>query len=307
MTENTTENTTETMTDPADFPTFALAGDLPVRRVGFGAMRLAASTFGGPARNPEDGIAVLRRAVELGVDHIDTAGFYGAGHVHANDLIRRALTPYPDGLVIATKVGPLRDQSGVPSGEAAPEQLRGLVEEDLRTLGLARLDLVYLRVGGMTGPGGASVADRLAALAALREEGLIGHLGISNVDDEQFEEALTVAPIAAVQNHFHVQHQGDATLLRRCADLGIAFVPFFPIGGGFQPLNAPGVLRVAARLAATPAQVAQAWLLAVSPNLLLIPGTGSVDHLEENIAAGALRLSAEDLADLASDSSDSSG
>jgi pyridoxine 4-dehydrogenase len=279
---------------------FRLGGDLPVRRVGFGAMRLAQGTFGGPARDPGTGMAVLRRAVELGVNHIDTAGFYGTGGVHANDLIRKALTPYREGLVIATKVGPMRDGDGAPSREATPEQLRGLVEADLRALGLERLDLVYLRVGGMAGPGGESLADRFAALAALREEGLIRHLGVSNVDLAQFEEALTIAPIAAVQNHFHVQHQSDTALVDRCVELGAAFVPFFPIGGGFQPLDSPGVLKVAARLDATPAQVAQAWLLSVSPNLLLIPGTGSLEHLEENVAAGGLRLSPGDLADLAS-------
>ena len=311
MTENTT-NTTNTMNGtntwkpgdaakpvPSLAGDFTLGGDLPVRRVGFGAMRLAQGTFRGPVRDPETGIAVLRHAVDLGVNHIDTAGFYGTGGVQANDLIRKALTPYREDLVIATKVGPMRIGDDVPSLEATPEQLRGLVEADLRALGLERLDLVYLRVGGMAGPGGASVADRFAALAALREEGLIRHLGVSNVDVAQFEEALALAPIAAVQNHFHVQHRSDAELLDRCVEEGIAFVPFFPIGGGFQPLDAPGVLKVAARLDAAPAQVAQAWLLSVSPNLLLIPGTGSLEHLEENVAAGALRLSDEDFADLA--------
>ncbi|WP_194903987.1 oxidoreductase [Catenulispora rubra] len=295
-------DTPNTTTENTDIPTFALGGDLDVRRVGFGAMRLAAGTFGGPARDPEDGMAVLRRAVELGVNHIDTAGFYGVGEVRANSMIREALTPYQDDLVIATKVGPMVDDSGVPRFEAAPDQLRGLVEAELRALALERLDLVYLRVGGTAGPGGAPVAERFAVLAALQQEGLIRHLGVSNVDLEQFEEARTVAPIAAVQNHFHVQHQVAATLLGRCAELGIAFVPYFPIGGGFQPLDSPGVLKVAARLDATPAQVAQAWLLAISPNMLLIPGTGSLEHLEENVAAGALRLSAEDFADLADDS-----
>jgi aryl-alcohol dehydrogenase-like predicted oxidoreductase len=287
--------------DMTENTTFLLGGDLPVRRVGFGAMRLASGTFEGPARDPENGIAVLRRSIELGVNHIDTAGFYGVGDVHANDLIRKALTPYRDDLVIATKVGPLRDDRGMLGHEATPDQLRGLVENDLRTLGREQLDLVYLRVGGTTGPGGAPVAARFAALAALQTEGLIRHLGVSNVDTEQLEEALAIAPIAAVQNHFHVQHQGDTALLTRCTERGIAFVPFFPIGGGFQPLDAPGLLKVAGRRNVTPAQIAQAWLLARSPNMLLIPGTGSLDHLEENVAAGRLNLTAEDLADLAID------
>ena len=262
-------------------------------------MRLAAGNLGGPARDPEAGVAVVRRAIELGVDHIDTADFYAFGAVRANDIIRTALAPYPEGLVIATKVGPLIDEVGMPGLEASPEQLRGLVEDNLRALGREQLDLVYLRVGGMAPPGGESVAERFAALAGLRQEGLIRHLGISNVDIAQFEEALEVAPVAAVQNHFHVQHQGDAVLLRRCVELGIAFVPFFPIGGGFQPLDAPVLLKVAERHQATAAQVAQAWLLAHAPNILLIPGSGSLDHLEENVAAQHLVLTPEDLADLA--------
>jgi aryl-alcohol dehydrogenase-like predicted oxidoreductase len=292
-----TKNTANTAAEAAAQDTFLLGGELPVRRVGFGAMRLPMGKFGEPARDPETGMAVLRRAIELGVNHIDTADFYAVGEVRSNDLIRAALTPYQDGLVIATKVGPLTDDSGVPSREATPDQLRGLVEDNLRALALDRLDLVYLRVGGMTGPGGASVAERFAVLAELQREGLIRHLGVSNVDGEQFEQARSVAPIAAVQNHFHVQHQADTELLTRCVDLGIAFVPFFPLGGGFQPLDAPNVLKVAERHGATPTQIAQAWLLAVAPNLLLIPGTGSLDHLEENIAAGAIELTAEDRAE----------
>ena len=218
--------------------TFLLGGDLPVARLGFGAMRLPAGTFAGPVRDPRDGIAVLRRAVELAVNHIDTASFYRRGDVSANDLIRQALAPYPEGLVIATKVGPMLGPDGVPSLQAAPGQLRGLVEDNLRELGLDCLDLVYLRVGGMTGPGGEPVADRFAALAALRDEGLIRHLGISNVDVAQLAEARTMAPVAAVQNTFHVHHAGDAALLAQCAQAGIAFVPFFPLGGGRDLIDA---------------------------------------------------------------------
>jgi aryl-alcohol dehydrogenase-like predicted oxidoreductase len=190
--------------------TYSLGGELTINRLGFGAMRLAMSTFDGPARDPESGIAVLRRAVELGVNHIDTAGFYGRGTVRANELIRTALTPYRDGLVIATKVGPLLGPNGVPNAQATPDRLRGLVEADLRSLGLDRLDLVYLRVGGTTGPGGESIAERFAVLAELRAEGLIRHLGVSNVDAAQFAEARAIAPVTAVQN----QHTGDTGIAR---------------------------------------------------------------------------------------------
>lgn len=274
--------------------TFSLGGDLTINRLGFGAMRLAMGTFDGPARAPQSGIAVLRRAVELGVNHIDTAGFYGRGEVRANELIRTALAPYRDGLVIATKVGPLPGPDGVPTGQATPDQLRGLVEADLRSLGLDRLDLVYLRVGGMTGPGGESIAERFAVLAELREQGLIRHLGVSNVDAAQFAEALAIAPVAAVQN----RHTGDPGLLARCAETGIAYVPYFPLGGGVEPLDTERLGKVAARLGATTAQVAIAALLAASPSVLAIPGTGRLDHLEENLAANDLTLSDEDLSDL---------
>ena len=278
---------------------FTLGGDLRVDRMGFGAMRLPVGVFGGTPRDPETGIRVLRRAVELGVNHIDTAGFYARGGVEANDLIRRALTPYEDDLVIATKVGPLRGPSGLPDHQATPEQLRGLVEDDLRALGLDRLDLVYLRIGGMTMDPGESLAERFAVLAELREEGLIRHLGISNVGPAQLAEARSIAPVAAVQNHFHVHHAGDTELLRQCEELGVAYVPFFPLGGGDRPLDAERLGKVAARYGATTAQVALAWLLAISPVMLAIPGTGMLDHLEENVAAGDLTLTDDDLADLA--------
>lgn len=257
-------------------------------------MRLAAGTFDGPARDPEAGIAVLRRAVELGVNHIDTAGFYNRGAVRANELIRRALTPYRDDLVIATKVGPLPGPDGVPTGKAGPDQLRGLVEADLRALGLDRLDLVYLRVGGLTGPDTESIADRFAALAELREQGLIRHLGVSNVDAAQLAEARAVAPVAAVQNSF----ENGSGLLADCEAAGIAYVPYFPLGGGLVPLDRERLGRVAARVGATTSQVALGALLAASPSVLAIPGTGSLDHLEENLAAGGLVLGAEDLAEL---------
>jgi pyridoxine 4-dehydrogenase len=277
---------------------FLLGGDLPVHRLGFGAMRLPTGGFQGPARDPETGVAVLRRAVELGVNHIDTAWFYQRDGVVANELIRTALAPYGNDLVIATKVGPLLGGDGVPSGQAGPDQLRGLVEDNLRSLGVDRLDLVYLRVGGMTGPGGESIAARFAALAELREEGLIRHLGISNVDAAQLAEAQAIAPVAAVQNSFHVQDQGDVKLLAQCEKEGIAFVPFFPLGGGRRPIDATRMAQVTARHEATAAQTALAWLLARSPVLLAIPGTGSLDHLEENMGASRVRLTPQDLAAL---------
>lgn len=276
-----------------------LGGDLRVNRLGLGAMRLAAGTFHGPARDRQTGIAVLRRAVQLGVNHIDTAGFYGRGEVYAHELIREALSPYPDDLVIATKVGPLPDHTGLPAGQATPNQLRALVEEDLRRLGVDALDLVYLRVGGLGAPGGESVADRFAVLVELREEGLVRHLGLSNVDRGQLAEAGSVGPVAAVQNHFHIHHRNDSELLTRCEALGMAYVPFFPLGGGHPPLDPRRLDTVAARQKATAAQVALAWLLAASPVVLAIPGTGSLEHLAENVAAAGVTLTNQDLADLA--------
>jgi aryl-alcohol dehydrogenase-like predicted oxidoreductase len=278
---------------------FDLGGDLRVNRMGFGAMRLAFGPFDGPPRDPRTGVAVLRRAVELGVNHIDTAAFYELGEVSANRLIREALHPYGENLVIATKVGPLRGPDGLPSAQAAPGQLRALVEENLQALGVDRLDLVYLRIGGLTSSVGESLGERFAVLAELREEGLIRHLGVSNVDAAQFAEARAIAPVAAVQNHFHVHHADDAALLRECAELGVAYVPYFPLGGGDRPLDTARLEKVAARHGATSAQVALAWLLATSPILLAIPGTGSPEHLEENVAAADLTLSEQDLADLA--------
>ncbi|MFG1826756.1 oxidoreductase [Microbispora bryophytorum] len=290
-----------TNTNAALGGTFLLGGDLPVHRLGFGAMRLPTGTFQGAVRDPETGVAVLRRAVELGVDHIDTAWFYRRGGVAANDLIRRALAPYADDLVIATKVGPLLDDDGVLSSQAGPDELRGLVEDNLRTLGVERLDLVYLRVGGLNPPGGESISDRFAVLAELREEGLIRHLGVSNVDVALLDEALAIAPVAAVQNSFHVQDRGDTELLGRCEKDGIAFVPFFPLGGGLRPIDQTRLTAVMRRHGATAAQIALAWLLATSPAALAIPGTGSLDHLEENMGAGRIRLTPEDLAALEQD------
>ena len=276
---------------------FRLGGDLGVRRIGFGAMRLARDGWRGPARDPEQGRAVLRRAVELGVNHLDTADFYrsGDGAVRANALIREALHPYPPGLVIATKVGPLFGPKGTMPAPA--NGLRALVEANLTSLGLDRLDLVYLRIGVMTPPHGESLAARFEALAALREEGLIRHLGLSNVDADHLAEARAIAPVAAVQNLFHLAKQDDAALLDLCAASGIAFVPFGPIGSG-DGLDDARLATVAARHRATVSQTALAWLLALSPATLAIPGTGSVAHLEENLAASSIPLTPDDLAEL---------
>jgi pyridoxine 4-dehydrogenase len=277
---------------------FRLGGGLTINRIGFGAMRLPTDRWNGPARDAETGRAVLRRAVELGVNHIDTADFYrsGDGAVRANALIREALHPYPSALVIATKVGPVFGPHG-PSPAAAAD-LRALVEANLTSLGLDRLDLVYLRIGVMTIPHGESLAERFEALAALREEGLIRHLGVSNVDADHLAEARAIATVAAVQNHFHIGEQDEAALLTTCAANGIAFAPFGPLGSGHTDLNDARLAKVARRHGATVSQIALAWLLALSPVTLAIPGTGSLAHLEENIAAGSLTLTPDDLADL---------
>ncbi|MFD5760453.1 oxidoreductase [Streptomyces sp. NPDC127044] len=278
---------------------FRLGGDLPINRLGFGAMRLPSQRgMGGKPRDLETGRAVLRRALELGVNHIDTADFYRSGDhlAHANTLIREALHPYPDGLVIATKVGPLIRPDGYSAG--APSDMRALVEENLIGLGMNRLDLVYLRVGHMEPPHGESIAARFEALAELREEGLIRHLGLSNVDTGHLTEARAIAPVTAVQNQYHAVHRADAEMLAACEEAGIAFAPFFPLGGG-RELDDDRLAKVAARHRASVAQIGLAWLLASSPVALAIPGTGSVRHLEENMATESVVLSDEDLADLA--------
>ena len=233
------------------------------------------------------------------MNHIDTASFYRRGDVVANGLVRQALAPYPDGLVIATKVGPMLGPDGTPTFQAAPGQLGGLVEDNLRELGLDRLDLVYLRVGARNPPGGEPVGERFAALADLRADGLIRHLGVSNVDAAQLAEARAIAPVAAVQNAFHVHATADAALLAECTRSGTAFVPFFPLGGGLDPIDTTRLEKTAARHGATVQQVALAALLAASPVMLPIPGTGSLDHLAENVGAASVRLTPEDIASLA--------
>ncbi|MFF5263075.1 oxidoreductase [Actinomadura viridis] len=275
---------------------WTLGGDLRVARMGFGAMRLPVSALGGPANDRETGLAVLRRAVELGVDHIDTAAFYYHDDLSANDMIREALSPYPDGLVIATKVGPRRDPGDpMPTGQLETGELRAEVERNLRELGRDTLDLVYLRPGGLEPPGEDSIAERFAVLAGLREEGIIRHLGVSHVSAAQLDEARAIAPVAAVQNWFDVTRPQDTAMLALCAREGIAYAPFFPLGGFGIP-DHPRLKEIAGRHGATVAQILLAGLLALSPATLAIPGTSSLEHLEENVAAAGIRLTGEDLA-----------
>ncbi|GIH63810.1 oxidoreductase [Microbispora siamensis] len=275
-------------------------GDLTVNRMGFGAMRLtgsAAFDLGTPS-DRERSIAVLRRAVDLGVNHIDTAAFYFSRLRSANELINRALAPYPDDLVIATKVGPGRDPSGEWLPFARPDQLRGQVEENLRQLGRDHLDLVYLRQPGLD-----SIAEHFGALAELREAGLIRHLGISNIRPGHLAQAQAIAPVVSVQNRYGVGATRSRELLHTCGEQGVAFVPFFAIAGEGRESGASGtdqeeVLAVARAHGATPAQVRLAWTLQQGPHVLAIPGTGNPDHLTENVAAAALRLTDEEMARL---------
>jgi aryl-alcohol dehydrogenase-like predicted oxidoreductase len=266
--------------------------------MGFGAMRLPVSTLGGPAHDRDDMLKVVHRAVELGVDHIDTAAFYFQDDLAANELIRSALHPYPENLVIATKVGPYRGPGDpMPTGQLAAGDLRAEVERNLRELDVDRLDLVYLRPGGMEPPGDESIGERFAVLAGLREEGLIRHLGVSHMSAAQLAEACEIAPVVAVQNWFNVTMPADAELLEICEREGIAYAPYFPLGGFGIP-DDERVERIAARHDATTAQVLLAGLLALSPAMLTIPGTSSLEHLEDNVAAAGLRLTEDDLTEL---------
>jgi pyridoxine 4-dehydrogenase len=272
-------------------------GDLTVNRLGFGAMRLTGSlpfAKGSPS-DRDQSLAVLRRAVELGVNHIDTAAFYFSPLRSANELINRALAPYPGDLVVTTKVGPGRDTWGEWHW-ARPEQLRGQVEENLRQLGRDHLDVVNLRRRTEQ----ETIAEHFGALAELRQAGLIRHLGVSDVTVDQLTEALLIAPVVCVQNRYGFDLREHDPVLRACAERGIAFVPFFAIAGpsrqsGRRPPEPEQLLAVARRHGATPAQIRLAWILHQSPNVLAIPGTGNVTHLEDNVAAATLRLSPDDL------------
>ena len=275
--------------------TFTMAENLTVTRMGYGAMQLAGpQVFGSPA-DRDAAVAVLREAVALGITHIDTADFYGP-HV-TNQIIKEALHPYPDELHIVTKVGALRDAEGNWPQALAPEQLRQAVYDNLRNLGLDVLDVVNLRVGGFNSPIAGSIAEPFSVLAQLQQEGLIKHLGLSTVNAEQIAEAQSIAPIVCVQNFYNLAHRVDDDLVDSLAAQGIAYVPYFPLGG-FSPLQSDTLEAVATRLGATPMAVALAWLLQRSPNMLLIPGTSSVAHLRDNVTGALLTLSQDDLAEL---------
>jgi pyridoxine 4-dehydrogenase len=269
--------------------------DLLLTRVGYGAMQLAGPRVFGPPKDRDEAIAVLRTAVDLGINHIDTADFYGP-HV-TNELIREALAPYPDHLHIVTKVGARRDEHGGWPHARTPAELRAQVHDNLQRLGLDTLDVVNLRVGGVEAPEPGSIAEQFEALAELQQQGLIRHLGLSTVTAEQLAEAQSIAPVVCVQNLYNIAQRGDDTLVDLTARQGIAFVPYFPLGG-FSPLQSGALEAVAARLGATPMAVALAWLLQRSPNVLLIPGTSSVAHLRENVAGAALDLPADAIAEL---------
>jgi pyridoxine 4-dehydrogenase len=273
---------------------FLLGGETPVNRIGYGAMRLSGPNIMGPARDHDEAVAVLRRAVELGVNHIDTSDYYGPYTV--NELIREALHPYPEGLVLVTKVGARRTPDGGWPAALAAAELTQAVHDNLDHLGVDRMDVVNLRMadqhGGLLVDG--SLAEPFEVLAGLREQGLIKHLGVSNVGAAQLAEAQTIAPVVCVQNLYNIAARGDDALVDGCAAQGIAFTPFFPVGG-FSPLQNEQLSSLAAQRGVSAMQLAIAWLLARSPAILAIPGTSSVAHLEENIAAGALVLTDDEI------------
>ncbi len=277
--------------------TFAFGGDHPVARLGYGSMRLSGPDIMGPPADRDEAIAVLREAVALGVDHIDTSDFYGPHTV--NELIREALHPYPDDLLLVTKVGARRSAGGAWLPALSADQLTSAVHDNLQHLGVDQLGAVNLRMadasGGVMRKG--SLAEQFEVLAGLQEQGLIRHLGVSNVGRDQVVEAQSIATVACVQNAYNVLARDDDELVDFCAAEGIAFVPFFPLGG-FTPLAAEQFATVAQEVGATTMQLALAWLLQRSPNVLCIPGTSSVAHLRENLAAGAIQLSADQLDEL---------
>ena len=268
---------------------------LTVNRMGYGAMQLAGPGVFGPPRDVDAAIAVLREAVASGVNHIDTSDYYGP--YVTNQLIKRALYPYPDDLVIVTKVGARRgdDKSWIPA--LSPRELIDAVHDNLKNLGLEKLDVVNLRVGGLSRPTDEPIDKQLTALAELKQQGLIRHIGLSNVSPGQLAESQKITDIVCIQNMYNVAHREDDEFIDALAKQGIAYVPFFPLGG-FTPLQSSKLEAAAASLSATPLQVALAWLLQRSNNILLIPGTSSVGHLRENLQAASLRLPTEMVAEL---------
>ena len=276
--------------------TFSFPGtSMTVNRVGYGAMQLAGPHVWGPPRDVDGAVAVLQEAIALGVNHIDTSDFYGP-HV-TNQIIKRSLHPYPQGLVIVTKVGARRgeDQSWIPA--LSPKELTDGVHDNLRNLGLETLDVVNLRLGGVMGPSEGSIEEPFTVLADLKRQGLIRHLGLSNVTAEQLAEGQTIADVVCIQNLYNVAHRSDDGFIDDLARQGIAYVPFFPLGG-FTPLQSSALDAAAASVGATQMQVALAWLLQRSANILLIPGTSSVDHLHDNLKAATIELPQEIIADL---------
>jgi aryl-alcohol dehydrogenase-like predicted oxidoreductase len=275
--------------------TFTLADDLSVNRMGFGAMQLAGPHVFGPPADRDEALAVLCTAIELGITHIDTSDYYGPYVV--NELIKEALYPYPEDLHIVTKVGALRDaQGGWPVARSRDDLRRGVME-NLERLGLEALDVVNLRMGGLDSPTSESVAEPFTAMAELQQEGLVRHLGISTVSAEQIAEAQAIAPVVTVQNAYNIVRRGDDDLIDSLAAQGVAYVPYFPLGG-FSPLQSEALQHIAQRLETSAMAVALAWLLQRSPNILLIPGTSSVAHLHSNVASASLELSTETLSEL---------
>ena len=267
--------------------TFKLADDLILTRMGYGAMQLAGPHVFGPPADHDGALAVLREVVSLGITHIDTSDFYGP-HI-TNQLIKEALYPYPEQLRIVTKVGARRDAEGNWPRALGPDQLRQAIHDNLANLGLNILDVVNLRVGGLDAPEPGSIAEPFSVLAEMQQAGLIEHLGVSTVNAEQVAEAQSIAPVVCVQNFYNIANRQDDSLIDSLVEQGIAYVPYFPLGG-FSPLQSDTLSSVATRLDATPMAVALAWLLQRSPNILLIPGTSSVEHLRENVAAAGLQL-----------------
>src|SRR6202050_896857 len=287
------------MTNPTNLGgSFHLPGSsMNLKRMGYGAMQLAGPGVFGPPRDPDAAIAVLREAIAAGINHIDTSDFYGP-HV-TNQIIKQALHPYPNGLVIVTKVGARRPEDKSWVHALSRQELIDAVHDNLRNLGLNALDVVNLRVGGVMGPSDESIEEPLTVLAELKRQGLIRHLGLSNVSPIQLAEAETIAEIVCIQNLYNIAHRDDDGFIDDLARRGIAYVPFFPLGG-FSPLQSSALDAVAASIQATPMQVALAWLLRRSPNIMLIPGTCSVGHLRENLGAAALKLPPEMIFRLAS-------
>ncbi len=266
-----------------------------VHRLGYGAMQLTGPNAFGPPKDPEAARKVLRDAVEAGIDHIDTSDVYGP-HI-TNQLIKSALHPYPKHLVIATKVGSRRGEDGSWNPDRSPASIRASVEDNLRNLGLESLHLVNLRVGGPFAPTAGSIAEPLQALRSMQREGLVQHIGLSNISPEQYEEGRKIANIVCVQNHYNIAHREDDAFLDRLGAASVAYVPYFPLGG-FSPVQSSVLTEVAASLQSTPLAVALAWLLQRASNVLLIPGTSSPEHLRENMDAASLVLPEEAVGEL---------